>query len=219
MIALLKGTLTHKFEDYSILDVNGVGYEVFISEGKIMSQKVPSYLELHIYTHVREDALNLYGFVSVQEKQLFKILLGVSGIGPKSAMTIVNGMEAATIVDAIRMGQPNILTSIPGVGGKTAERIILELKNKPQIKELALTKESVSKGVNVKTSKTSTKTANDKAEGTMSPASYFDDAINALVSLGYNNVQALEVIRKVSNNNEITSLQEIIKLALRELSL
>src|SRR5208283_402973 len=131
MIAHLRGTLLAKRPNQAIVETHGVGYDVAIS--------VPTFTEmpaagaevaLHIHTHVREDALSLYGFLLLAEKQLFEKLLTVSGIGPKLAITILSGMPADEMVTAIRGGDLARLTRIPGIGKKTAERMVLELRDK-----------------------------------------------------------------------------------------
>jgi Holliday junction DNA helicase RuvA len=131
MIAHLRGTLLAKHPNQAIVETHGVGYDVVIS--------VPTFSELpatgqevalHIHTHVREDALSLYGFLRLAEKHLFEKLLIVSGIGPKLAITILSGMPADEMVGAIRIGDLARLTRIPGIGKKTAERMVLELRDK-----------------------------------------------------------------------------------------
>jgi holliday junction DNA helicase RuvA len=131
MIAHLRGRILEKHPSHVILEAAGVGYEVTISvpsfsglpaEGKEVS--------LYIHTHVREDTLALYGFLRREEKQLFERLIGVSGIGPKLAMTVLSGIAADTLVTALRGNDLPALTRIPGVGKKTAERMVLELRDK-----------------------------------------------------------------------------------------
>lgn len=131
MIAHLRGKLISKHPNQAIVEACGVGYDVTIS--------VPTFSELpaldievtlHIHTHVREDALALFGFLRAEEKQLFERLIQVSGIGPKLAITILSGMPVADMVGAIRGGDIARLTRIPGIGKKTAERMVLELRDK-----------------------------------------------------------------------------------------
>jgi len=131
MIAHLRGTLLSKHPNQAIVETHGVGYDVMIS--------VPTFSELpqagtevalHIHTHVREDALSLYGFLRLAEKKLFEKLLTVSGIGPKLAITILSGMPVDEMLGAIRSGDVARLTRIPGIGKKTAERMVLELRDK-----------------------------------------------------------------------------------------
>ncbi|MCL4401525.1 MAG: Holliday junction branch migration protein RuvA [Acidobacteria bacterium] len=131
MIALLRGTLLEKHPNQAIVDVGGVGYDVTIPVSTF--SKLPdsgTEVRLRIHTHVREDALALYGFLSADEKMLFEKLIGVSGIGPKLAVTVLSGMLAADLLGAIRRGETERLVRIPGVGKKTAERMILELRDK-----------------------------------------------------------------------------------------
>ena len=131
MIAHLRGRLIAKHPNQAIVETGGVGYDVVIT--------VPTFSELggagsevalHIHTHVREDAIALFGFLHAEEKQLFEKLLSVSGIGPKLAVTILSGMAAADMVGAIKGNDVAKLTKIPGIGRKTAERMVLELRDK-----------------------------------------------------------------------------------------
>jgi Holliday junction DNA helicase RuvA len=131
MIAHLRGTLLSKHPNQAIVETQGVGYDVTISVPTFSELPAEgSAVALHIHTHVREDALNLYGFLRPAEKQLFEKLLIVSGIGPKLAITILSGMAADEMVNAIRGGDVARLTRIPGIGKKTAERMVLELRDK-----------------------------------------------------------------------------------------
>jgi Holliday junction DNA helicase RuvA len=131
MIAHLRGTLLTKHPNSAIVETHGVGYEVTISVPTFSDMPATgSEISLHIHTHVREDALSLYGFLRLQEKHLFEKLLTVSGIGPKLAITILSGMPADEMVTAIRSGDLGRLTRIPGIGKKTAERMVLELRDK-----------------------------------------------------------------------------------------
>ena len=132
MIAHLRGRILEKNPSHVILEAAGVGYEVTIS--------VPSFsglpaegaeVSLYIHTHVREDTLALYGFLRREEKQLFERLIGVSGIGPKLAITVLSGIAADALVTALRSNDLTALTRIPGVGKKTAERMVLELRTRP----------------------------------------------------------------------------------------
>lgn len=174
MIAHLRGTLLSKRPNQAIVDAHGVGYDVVIS--------VPTFSEmpaagaevaLHIHTHVREDALSLYGFLRLSEKQLFEKLLTVSGIGPKLAITILSGMPADEMVRAIRGGDLARLTRIPGIGKKTAERMVLELRDKLPV--LA------------GTSETATALATPMEE----------DVVSALVNLGYQRAAAEKALQAV----------------------
>jgi holliday junction DNA helicase RuvA len=131
MIAHLRGTLLEKHPNLLTVDVGGVGYEVMIPVSAFSSlPDAGSEVRLHIHTHVREDALVLFGFVSPTDKALFEKLITVSGIGPKLAITTLGGLTAPDLAAAIKSGSLEILTRIPGVGKKTAERMVLELRDK-----------------------------------------------------------------------------------------
>jgi len=131
MIAHLRGTLLEKHPNLVIVDTGGVGYEVTIPVSAYSSlPETGAEVQLHIHTHVREDALLLFGFVSAADKALFEKLITVSGIGPKLAVTALGGLTAPDLAQAIREGSVEQLVRIPGVGKKTAERMVLELRDK-----------------------------------------------------------------------------------------
>jgi Holliday junction DNA helicase RuvA len=131
MIAVLRGVLAEKHPNQAIVDVAGVGYDVTIPISTYASlPDAGSEVRLRIHTHVREDSLALYGFLSQDEKNLFEKLIGVSGIGPSLAIKVLSGLAAAELITAIRKGEVERLVRIPGVGKKTAERMVLELHDK-----------------------------------------------------------------------------------------
>jgi Holliday junction DNA helicase RuvA len=131
MIAHLRGVLLEKQPNRVVIESGGVGYDVTVPISTYTSlPDAGSEVRLRIYTHVREDTLALYGFLTAEEKALFEKLIGVSGIGPKLAVTVLSGLPAGELAAAIRQGQPDHLVRIPGVGKKTAERIVLELRDK-----------------------------------------------------------------------------------------
>ncbi|MCU1259100.1 MAG: Holliday junction helicase RuvA [Bryobacterales bacterium] len=131
MIALLRGTLLEKHPNQAIVDAGGVGYDLTIPVSTFTGlPETGSEVRLRVHTHVREDALALFGFLSQDEKILFEKLIGVGGIGPKLAITILSGLAAADLIAAIRNGALEQLVRIPGVGKKTAERMVLELRDK-----------------------------------------------------------------------------------------
>ena len=175
MIAHLRGKLISKHQNQAIVEAGGVGYDVTIS--------VPTFSELpalntevsfFIHTHVREDALALFGFLRAQEKQLFEKLLSVSGIGPKLAITILSGMAADAMVAAIKGNNVASLTRIPGIGKKTAERMVLELRDKLDAFGIAA-----------------------EAAPTVSPVE--EDVISALVNLGYQRAVAEKALVRLGN--------------------
>jgi holliday junction DNA helicase RuvA len=131
VIAHIRGQLLYKIPNYVVVDCGGVGYELWISVTTFTALgELGSEARLHVHTHVREDALQLFGFYEVTEKLLFEKLLTISGIGPKLAITVLSGIAADRLVAAIRGGDHGTLTKIPGIGKKTAERVVLELKDK-----------------------------------------------------------------------------------------
>jgi Holliday junction DNA helicase RuvA len=200
MIAHIQGLLHFKSPEYLVIDVDGIGYQVHVPLSTFYDlPQVGSTVSLHIHTHVREDALQLYGFQSPEEKALFVRLMSISGIGPRLAVNILSGISPAELVESL--GQNNLarLISIPGVGRKTAERIMLELRDK-------LTTLAPSRDVTAPA-----KTAADEAMN--------EDALSALLNLGYKKgvaQQAVENARK-RLEGEIT-LETLLKESLRALA-
>lgn len=195
MIARLSGTLAAKTPTQAIIDTQGVGYEVWISLATY--QRLPEVggaITLMVHTHVREDELVLFGFLDAREKQLFKKLLKVSGLGPRLAINILSGISATDLIAALASEDIFRLTTIPGVGKKTAERMVIELKDK--IVELA---------------------AADQATREPAPASLFqEDLLSVLVNLGYKRSMAERALRKVPLARD-TTLEEAVRLTLRHL--
>jgi Holliday junction DNA helicase RuvA len=199
MIALIRGTLSYKSIDHVIIDVGGVGYRLFIPLSTFYSLPENGVVSLYTHTHVREDALLLYGFLSLEEKDLFVILIGISGIGPKLAVNILSHIPVAELKNAIATGDVKRLSGLPGIGKKTAERLVLELKDKIG-------------------SAFSTEAAKAGAPSPAGPSSgdLLNDVISALVNLGYKENQA----RKVLENMELApdiSMEEALKGALKVL--
>src|SRR4029077_3894558 len=137
MIGYLQGTLKHLDVGRALIVANGVGYEVHISAQTYYRLEGQREAALDIYTHVREDALSLYGFATPEEKVAFEKLIGIAGIGPTLAQKILSGIDAPDLADAVARGDARKLSSIPGVGKKTAERICLELRDKLVVAEAA----------------------------------------------------------------------------------
>jgi holliday junction DNA helicase RuvA len=177
MIAYLRGKLLSKHPNQAVVETGGVGYEVNISVPTFSElPALGSEIALHIYTHVREDVIALYGFLRSAEKRLFEKLITVSGIGPKLAITILSGMAADEMIRAIRGNDVARLTRIPGIGKKTAERMVLELRDKlPE-----------------------TGTASQAAAPTMSDVE--EDVLSALVNLGYQRAAAEKALAGVAKN-------------------
>jgi Holliday junction DNA helicase RuvA len=146
MIASLRGALLEKRPNQVVVDVHGVGYDVAIPISTYSSLPDPgAEVKLHVHTHVREDAIALFGFLTSEEKTLFEKLISVSGIGPKLGISVLSGLAAADLAGAIRSGDIQKLTRIPGVGKKTAERMVLELRDKVDLGGSASTPVSTEK--------------------------------------------------------------------------
>lgn len=191
MIGFLRGKVSHLFADQCFLDVNGVGYRVFIPQSTRQNLLKNMEATLLTYLNVREDALLLYGFFTQQEYDLFLHLTSVSGIGPKVALGVLSAITPSDFIVAISQKNFTVLTKIPGIGKKTAERIVLELKDKlgDSGQEQSNTT-TLAIGSNIQS-----------------------EAMQALLALGYSQAEVSPVLRKAS---EATSVEEIIKLALKE---
>jgi len=195
MIAHLRGTLLEKHPNLVIVDVHGVGYEVTIPVSAFSSLPEKGQpVQLHIHTHVREDALALFGFVSAADKALFEKLITVSGIGPKLAVTTLSGLTAADLVAAIRSGAIEQLVRIPGVGKKTAERMVLELRDKLDLL-----------GVPVR--------ADAAPKATFSSTE--EDVISALMNFGATRASAEAAVNKAKSASESNDFDPLFRRALK----
>lgn len=197
MIGFLRGKVTHVFSDYCFLDVRDVGYRVFISNATRTHLSVGEEVMLYVHTHVREDALLLYGFFSQEEYDLFQHLIGISGIGPKVAQGILSATTANDFYRMIHQKDVKAITKLPGIGKKTAERIILELKDK-----LA------------STSFDADADTNDITEIADGMGDMVAEATEALLSLGFQQSEIQSVFKKKSDGE---STEELIRYALAEL--
>ncbi|HBR58839.1 MAG TPA: Holliday junction branch migration protein RuvA [Blastocatellia bacterium] len=199
MIAFLSGKLLEKQANSVIVDVGGVGYEVTIPLSTFYELgEVGSDIQLRIYTHVREDALQLFGFKSEREKALYLRLLAVQGVGAKSGITMLSGMNADEIIAAIRTNNLAKLTAIPGVGRKTAERLVIELRDK--IGEFATAEPSMA------------------ASASVDGNGVFDDALSALVNLGYQKTAAEKALRQAMQDGVEINFQKLLRAALQRLA-
>jgi Holliday junction DNA helicase RuvA len=198
VIAHLRGRIFEKQPNRVVVDVEGVGYQVFVPLSTFYVVGEPgNEIALRIHTHVREDALALYGFATVLEQDLFERLIGVSGIGPKLALSVLSGIEPLDLVQAIDRGDVGRLTGIPGVGKKTSERIVLELKDRlPRIHRAA-------EGAVV-----------SEAE----PPPLRDDLLSALVNLGYHRPLAEKAVGTAIKTAPNAGFERTLKQALRELA-
>lgn len=196
MIAQISGTLAQKVPGEIIVDVGGVGYQVLIPLNVFYQlPEIGAPVSLQIHTHVREDALQLFGFNDRAEKQIFLLLISVSGIGPKLAVNILSGIPAEELARALREADQLRLVAIPGVGRKLAERMIVELKDK-----LA-----------------TLSTAGTESAKPEIGSQVMLDAVSALVNLGYKRPEAEKTVREVLKNGD-RSLENVLKDTLRRLS-
>ena len=198
MIGRLKGVLLEKQAPHLLIDVNGVGYEVSAPMTTFYQlPEVGSEVTLATHLVVREDAQLLYGFISITDRLLFRTLIKVSGVGPKLALTLLSGMSADDLVVTVRSGDASTLTRIPGVGKKTAERLIVEMRDRLKDWDENAVSSSVASGDVVDSS----------------PQDDVRDAVSALISLGYKPPEASRMVRSV----ETTGLasEEIIRQALQ----
>ena len=196
MIAHLSGTLLSKQATSAIVDVAGVGYEVAIPLSTFYELgEAGSPVQLRIYTHVREDALSLYGFLSSREKHLFEMLLSASGVGPSLALKILSGMSAEELIPAIRGNDLGRLTKIPGVGRKTAERMVVELKDK--LDSMAIT---------------------EQRPAVASPAGVEADVVSALTNLGYDGRTAESAVAEGKREAGVSNFEKLLRVSLQVLS-
>lgn len=193
MISFLRGQIIHKASNYFILETGNIGYQVFASENFLNSLKVGEGKEVFTYHQVKEDASDLYGFNSSDDLELFEMLISVSGVGPKSALGVMNIATSDDIKDSIIRGDANLLTKVSGIGKKTAERLVLELKNKV---------------VRLGGGKISTLNAS---------ISLGSDEIDALVSLGYSISEARDALNNIDPELKDSSLR--VKAALKKMRL
>ena len=198
MIAFLRGRVHDKQPNRVIVDVGGVGYDVHVPLSTFYNVgDEGAEVSLRVHTHVREDALQLYGFLTELERQLFERLIAISGIGPKLAIVALSGMEPRDLVAAVQRADVARLTTIPGIGKKTAERIVLELKDRL------------------------TQIAVPVAPGAAAPPSSADqlraDLLSALLNLGYHRQQAEKAIDTTVTSNPNASFEHAVRTALREL--
>lgn len=205
MIAHLSGTLLSKHATSVILDVGGVGYEVAIPLSTFYElEDAGSQVQLRIYTHVREDALQLYGFKTARERELFLRLISVSGIGPKLGITLLSGMSADEMISCIRDNNLARLTLIPGVGRKTAERLVVELRDKVASLVSADAEVAASSGA--------------AASFISTEDSVRSDALSALLNLGYQRGAAEKAVTATVNEGGDLSVESILRNSLRKLA-
>jgi Holliday junction DNA helicase RuvA len=206
MIAHLSGTLLSKQATSAIIDVAGVGYEVSIPVSTFYELgDAGSMVQLRIYTHVSQDAIRLYGFKSARERELFLQLISVNGVGPGLAIKLLSGMNADEMIASIRTNNLARLVSIPGVGRKTAERLVVDLRDKiASLSSPALEEEFAAKAA--------------AAGAGTSPDSMRDDAMSALTNLGYQRSAAEKAVKTAVDEGGDLSVEAILRRSLRALA-
>lgn len=200
MYAFLKGKLAYVGEESIILDVHDVGYRILVSPASLAYlPQLGEEVKIYTYTSVREDAMWLYGFLNQDDLEIFKKLITVSGIGPKGGMAVLSVMNADALRFAIIAGDAKAIAKAPGIGAKTAQRVILELKDKVSIEETLANRE-MNGGVSYR---------EDISD-------YTEEAVEALVALGYSSTEALKAIRAIPNAVEMDS-EALLKAALKNI--
>ncbi|WP_447978729.1 Holliday junction branch migration protein RuvA [Candidatus Nitrospira bockiana] len=199
MIAALTGRLAAKSPSSVVLDVHGVGYEVAIPLSTFYSlPELNESVSLRVHTHLREDAIQLFGFLSGAEKEAFVLLTSISGIGPKLALSVLSTLTVGDLVSAVESGDVAKLATVPGIGKKSAGRIALELKDK--VDKLAALPSAA------------TPRTDDHG------GKIHDDALSALVNLGYKGPEAKEALRRIAQSHASMPLKDLIREALKDLA-
>lgn len=197
MIASIRGLVMARRPDHVVIDVGGVGYRVFVSIDAFC--RLPDNGEIHLFTHtiVRDDAIHLYGFITEQEWEAFRLLVGVSGVGPKLAMGILSGIPVGELWSAVRAGDAARLAKTPGVGKKTAGRLVVDLAGRLPKEEDA--------------------DPGAAPSGSASPVA--DDAIGALMNLGYPEAKAQKAVDKaMTGAGAGAAIEDVLRLALKEMA-
>lgn len=199
MISYIRGELAAIEEDKVIVDVNGVGYGIFMpgqSMGKL--PMVGQEVKIHTYLNVREDAMQLFGFLTRDDLKVFKLVIGVSGIGPKGGLSILSQLTPDDLRFAVMANDAKAISAAPGIGKKTAEKLIIELKDKLSVEDIL-------------------ERNNDETEAVVSNSGTNNvqaEAVQALTALGYGSTEAMKAVKKVEMTENMT-VEEVLKLALK----
>lgn len=200
MYSYIKGTLEEIGEDKIVVDNQGIGYNIYVP-GSVLDRvaDVGSEVKIFTYLNVKEDALTLYGFLTKDDIKVFKLLLGVSGIGPKGALAILSVLSTDDLRFAVVGGDAKAIAKAPGVGAKTAQRVILELKDKLELEDVFESKET--QGFAAKSEVNTVK----------------GEAVQALVALGYSSSEALSVLSKIEITEDL-DVESVLKAALKQMA-
>lgn len=201
MISYIRGELVAVEKEKVIIDVGGVGYGIFMPESAMgLLPQMGNEVKLYTYLNVREDAMQLFGFLTRDDLEIFKLLIGVSGIGPKGGLSILSKLTADNLRFAIMSGDSKAISAAPGIGKKTAEKVIIELKDKLDIEQI----------LNPSDSETKSAIKMDSSANAVQ-----SEAAQALVALGYGSTESLKAVNKV--NSENMTVEEVLKQALKNL--
>ncbi len=203
MISYVKGALAEKFEDSVVVEAGGIGYRIFVASSALSElPKIGEIVKIYTYFSVREDAMSLFGFLSRADLEMFRQLIGVNGIGPKSALGILSVLSPDALRLAVMSGDAKAISKAPGVGSKTAQRIILDLKDKVKAEDILNGFTEVSSAGNVDVS---------------GVAEVGKEAIEALTALGYSASESSSVVKKVTITETMTA-EDVLKAALKHLA-
>ena len=201
MVSYIRGELVAVEKEKVIIDVGGVGYGIFMPESAMgLLPQMGNEVKLYTYLNVREDAMQLFGFLTHDDLEIFKLLIGVSGIGPKGGLSILSKLTADDLRFAIMSGDSKAISAAPGIGKKTAEKVIIELKDKLDIEQI----------LNPSDSETKSAIKMDSSANEVQ-----SEAVQALVALGYGSTESLKAVNKVNSGN--MTVEEVLKQALKNL--
>ena len=201
MISYIRSELVAVEKEKVIIDVGGVGYGIFMPESAMgLLPQIGNEVKLYTYLNVREDAMQLFGFLTRDDLEIFKLLIGVSGIGPKGGLSILSKLTADDLRFAIMSGDSKAISAAPGIGKKTAEKVIIELKDKLDIEQILNPSDSETKSA-IKTDSSANEVQSE--------------AVQALVALGYGSTESLKAVNKV--NSENMTVEAVLKQALKNL--
>ena len=202
MISYIRGELAAIRQDKAVVEANGIGYGIFMP-GRSMGllPQIGKEVKIYTYLNVREDAMQLFGFLTQEEVELFRLIIGVSGIGPKGGLGILSALSADDLRFAVLSGDAKAISKAPGIGKKTAEKLIIELKDKLDIEDMLSPGEDGQMPVS--------------GTGDSSVTDMQSEAVQALVALGYGSTESMRAVRKVGT--EADSVEQILKEALKNL--
>ena len=200
MYAYFKGILTEKYIESIVVEVENIGYNIKVSQGTVaMLPPVGEMIKVYTYTSVREDAIQLYGFLSKDDLDIFKLLINVNGIGPKGGQSILSVMSAGELRFAIVSGDAKMIAKAPGIGAKTAQRVILDMKDKVSLEDAFVAEKETMQA------------------GSSAPLSdAVREAVEALTALGYGSTEAVRAVKSVENASDL-SVETLLKQALKYL--